>query len=229
MTARRYAVLDCEDAPRWAGHDQNWIDLLQRSGEVWQSCRVWAGELPGAPDAYDGYVLTGSHHSVNDAAQSWLAPLFEFVRDAAAAESRVFGACFGLQVIATALGGRVENNPDGRFVFGSERIRFAGRSHLGEALTLLESHAEQATALPPGARRLASSASAENEMFAIGDHVLAVQFHAEFTPAMMLGKILPRLREDGRLDRDEEARALASLDARLDSAHFIAEIRRFLG
>ena len=229
MTARRYAVLDCEDAPRWAGHDQNWIDLLQRSGEVWQSYRVWAGELPAGPDAYDGYLITGSHHSVNDADQGWLGPLFEFVRAAAAAEARVFGACFGLQVIATAFGGRVESNPDGRFVFGSERIRFAGLPDVGEALTLLESHGEQATGLPPGARRLASSASAENEMFAIGDHVLAVQFHAEFTPAMMLAKILPRLREDGRLDADQEARALASLEAGLDSAHFIAAIRRFLG
>lgn len=229
VSVRRYAVLDCEDAPRWAGHDQNWIDHLRRPGEVWRSYRVWAGELPAGPEAYDGYVLTGSHHSVNDAEQTWLGPLFEFARAAAAAEARVFGACFGLQVIATALGGRVERNPDGGFVFGSERVRFSGPSELGEAMTLLESHGEQATALPPGARRLASSPSAENEVFAIGDHVLAVQFHAEFTPAMMLEKILPRLREERRLDADAEARALASLEARLDSGHFMAAIRRFLG
>ena len=226
MTARRYAVLDCEDAPRWAGHDQNWIDLLRRPGEEWRSYRVWAGELPAAPSAHDGYVLTGSRHSVNDPAHSWLPPLFEFVAAAAAAEeSRVFGACFGLQVIATALGGRVAPNPSGRFAFGSERVRFEG----GEALTLLESHGEQAIALPAGARRLASSPTAENEMFAVGDHVLAVQFHAEFTPAMMLEKIYPRLREERRLDPDEEARALASLEQPLDSARFLAEIRRFLG
>lgn len=222
-------MLDCEDAPRWAGHDRNWIDLLRRSGEDWHSYRVWAGELPDGPAAYDGYVLTGSHHSVCDPAQTWLGPLFEFVRAAAGAEARVFGACFGLQVIATALGGRVELNPGGRFAFGSEQIRFAGPGELGEVLTLLESHGEQATALPPGARRLASSATAENEMFAIGEHVLAVQFHAEFTPQMMLDKILPRLRDERRLDPDEEARALASLEAPLDSAQFMAAIRRFLG
>lgn len=225
VSVRRYAVLDCEDAPRWAGHEQNWIDLLRRPGEVWQSHRVWAGDLPATPDAYDGYVLTGSHHSVNDRAQAWLSPLFDFVGAAAAAEARVFGACFGLQVIATALGGRVEENPSGRFAIGGERIRFAEG---GEALTLLESHGEQATALPPGARRLASSATAENEMFAVGDHVLAVQFHAEFTPKMMLDKIFPRLREERRLEPDEEARALASLELPLDSARFIAAIRRFL-
>ena len=67
------AVLDCEDAPRWAGHEQNWIDLLRRPDEVWQSHRVWAGDLPATADAYHGYVLTGSHHSVNDATQAWLA------------------------------------------------------------------------------------------------------------------------------------------------------------
>lgn len=225
MAIRRYAVLDCEDAPRWAGHEQNWIDLLSRRGEDWRSYRVWAGELPPSPAAHDGYVLTGSHHSVNDASQPWLPPLFDFVGRAAAARSRLFGACFGLQVIATALGGRVEPNPSGRFAFGSERIHFAD----GTALTLLESHAEQATALPPGARRLASSATADNEVFAIGDHILAVQFHAEFTPAMLLEKIFPRLQEDHRLAPDEEARALASLELPLDSPRFLATIRRFLG
>lgn len=226
MAIRRYAVLDCEDAPRWAGHDRNWIGLLRRDEEEWHSFRVWAGELPAEPRAYDGYVLTGSHHSVNDSALPWLPPLFEFVAAVAcSSDRRVFGACFGLQVIATALGGRVEENPDGRFAFGSERIQFDG----GAAATLLESHGEQATTLPPGARRLAGSASAENEAFAIGDRVLAVQFHAEFTPAMMLEKILPRLRDQGRLTAGEEARSLASLAAPLDSARFLAEIRRFLG
>ncbi len=219
-------MLDCEDAPRWAGHDQNWIDLLRREGDAWRPFRVWAGELPADPQAYDGYVITGSHHSVNDPAQAWLPPLFEFVAAAAhSPDARVFGACFGLQVIATALGGRVEANPGGRFAFGSERIGF----ERGDALTLLESHSEQATQLPPGARRLAGSPTAENEMFSIGDRVLAVQFHAEFTPDMLRQKILPRLRDEARLTADEEARALASLEAPLDSARFLAEIRRFLG
>ncbi len=217
-------MLDCEDAPRWAGHDRNWVDLLGQPGDQWRSYKVWAGELPAAPSDHDGYLLTGSHHSVNDPGESWLPPLFDFVAAAAGDRARLFGACFGLQVIATALGGRVAPNPSGRFVFGSERVRFAG----GDALTLLESHGEQAVALPPGARRLASSPTAENEMFAVGDNVLAVQFHAEFTPAMMLEKIFPRLREERRLDPAEEARALASLDLPLDSAGFLARIRTFL-
>jgi GMP synthase-like glutamine amidotransferase len=226
VSTRRFAVLDCEDAPRWLGHDQNWIDLLRREGDVWHSFPVWAGELPERPGAYDAYVLSGSHHSVNDATQAWLAPLFDFVAAAARSpDTRVFGACFGLQVITTALGGRVEDNPGGRFAFGSERIAF----ERGEALTLLESHAEQATQLPPGARRLARSPTAENEMFSVGDRVLAVQFHAEFTPDMLREKILPRLRDEARLTPDEEARALTSLDAPLDSARFIPVIRRFLG
>lgn len=226
MSTRRFAVLDCEDAPHWAGHDQNWVGLLRREGEEWHTVRVWAGELPAEPDAYDGYVLTGSHHSVNDPTLPWVPPLFDFVAAAArSSDTRVFGACFGLQVIAAALGGRVENNPDGRFAFGSERIRFDG----GDAATLLESHSEQATVLPPGARRLAGSATAENEAFAVGDRVLAVQFHAEFTPDMMLEKILPRLRAQGRLAADEEQKSLASLAAPLDSARFLAAIRRFLG
>jgi GMP synthase (glutamine-hydrolysing) len=230
----RYAVISCEDAPRWAGHEQNWIDLLARPGDEWAVYQAWAGELP-SPTDHLGYVLTGSHHSVNDDTQTWLEPLFDFVRGCAERDRRVFGACFGLQVMTRAFGGRVGPNPGGRFAFGSERIElepdyFASPIAAGEppAMTFLISHGEQAIELPPGARRLARSASAENEIIAIGDTLLATQFHAEFTPAMVLEKILPRLQETARLDPDEQARALASLEAPLDSAHFIAAIRRFL-
>jgi GMP synthase (glutamine-hydrolysing) len=233
----RYAVLDCEDAPRWNGHAGFWLEGLARTGETWDVFRPWAGELPSSPADYSGHVITGSHHSVSDASQGWLERLFEFVRACADAPvaGRVLGACFGLQVIARALGGRVDANPSGRFVFGTERVsfdpaffheRFAGELEVATA-TLLSSHGEQAVALPPGARRLARSATAENEMFSIGDRFLAVQFHAELTREAMIGTILPSLRENQRITEREAEVALASLDARLDSAPLLAVFRRF--
>jgi GMP synthase-like glutamine amidotransferase len=35
---------------------------------------------------------------------------------------KVFGGCFGSQVLALAMGGRVGKNPGGKFVVGSEEL-----------------------------------------------------------------------------------------------------------
>lgn len=237
MPPRRFAVLDCEDLPHWNGHARFWLTPLVRPGESWEVFRAWAGELPADPFAYDGVVITGSHHSVNDDSQGWLAPLFELVRRAVGEPGgpRVLGACFGLQVAARALGGRVEGNPVGRFIFGTERVAIdpafhddvAGAPGPAEA-TLFSSHGEQATLLPPGARALGRSATADHEIFAIEDRLLAVQFHAELTREALLELILPRLRENARLAPEHEATALAALDGTVDSAAFLEVFRRWL-
>jgi hypothetical protein len=43
---------------------------------------------------------------------------------------------------------------------------------------VMESHGDQVLALPPGAVRLAGSGTAANELWAVGDDVLAFQFHS---------------------------------------------------
>lgn len=235
---KRFAVIDCEDLPHWNGHARYWLGPLAREGETWNVYRPFAGELPDDPTAYDGIVITGSHHSVNDPEQgSWLEPLFELVRRAVGEPrgARVLGACFGLQVAARALGGRVEPNPVGHFVFGTERVSIDRAFHDDftgapgpEVATMLSSHGEQATLLPPGARVLGRSATADHEIFALEDRLLAVQFHAELTRDALLDHILPRLRAGERLAPDLEARAVAALDGTVDSAAILATFRRWL-
>lgn len=234
--ARRFAVIDCEDREHWRGHERLWIDRLGREGDEWRSYRAWAGELPD-PAEVDGAIVTGSHHSVIDPELAWLPPLFDFLRDglAAAQGPRVVGVCFGAQALARAHGGRVGANPDGRFVFGAEQITlwpaFAARlgvADLGDALSLHESHGECILELPPGAELLAGSGSAAHEIFTVGERGLAVQGHPEMTRELMVGRILPALRESGRIDPDREAAALGSMDRPLDSDRILGLIRRFL-
>jgi GMP synthase (glutamine-hydrolysing) len=233
---RRFAVIDCEDREHWRGHERLWIDRLDRDGDEWCSYRAWAGELPD-PAGLDGAVVTGSHHSALDPEVAWLAPLFRFLRESTAAPAgpRVVGVCFGAQALAQALGGRVGANPHGRFVFGAEQIAlrpaFASRlgaGDLGDTLTILESHGECVLELPPGAELLAHSGTAAHEVFAVGDRALAIQGHPEMNRDIMVGRILPALRDSGRIDPDREAAALASMDRALDSDRVLGLIRRFL-
>jgi len=74
---RRFAVIDCEDAPKWRGHHQIWVAVYGRAGERWcgpdaspplrpaharrDNYRAWAGELPALAElpAYAGMVVTG--------------------------------------------------------------------------------------------------------------------------------------------------------------------------
>lgn len=244
----RFAVLDCEDEACWAGHEVRWLGPLARAGERWDVLRVHRGELPMRLEAYDGYVITGSHHSVNDATQGWLGPLFDFIARCGAAGyegPQVVGACFGAQVLGRALGGQVAANRDGQFIFGTEQIALSPRfceswfargaqpsvgpaPSLRTSLRLMTSHGEHVCALPPGADLLAQSARTPHEIFLIGQHLLAVQCHAELTRADLVGIILPRLRERARLSPPQEEEALASLTLAVDSDWMMAILRRFL-
>ena len=53
------------------------------------------------------------------------------------------------------------------------------------------------TALPPDATLLATSPTAPHEMWSIGDRILAVQGHPEFSTQLVLDRIYPTMVERG--------------------------------
>lgn len=131
-----------------------------------------AGELPPTLEGIDGLIITGSPASVHDP-DPWVGGVLAFVRAAHARRLRMFGACFGHQAIALALGGRVGRNPAG-WVLGKVAARFEARP-----LTIAAAHREQVTALPPDARPVGSGPGCPLAAFAIGDGVLTTQYHPE--------------------------------------------------
>jgi hypothetical protein len=72
------------------------------------------------------------------------------------------------------------------------------------------------------------SSTAAHEVFAVGDRALAIQGHPEMTRAIMIDRILPALRDSGRIDPDREAAALASMERPLDGDRVLGLIRGFL-
>jgi GMP synthase-like glutamine amidotransferase len=146
---------------------------------------VEQGEYPADIDEVDAYLITGSKSSVYDD-KPWIRTLMDFVRTLHQRRKKLVGICFGHQLVAQALGGRVEKSSKGWGV-GLHTHAFTRRPHWhdggAEAFDILVSHQDQVVENAEGAEVLAGSAFCENAVCQLGDHILTFQGHPEFVPA----------------------------------------------
>ena len=133
-----------------------------------------------ALDQFDAVVALGSQWSVYwGDVQPQVEREAELLREAVAAEIPVLGLCFGGQILAHALGGVVEPNPQPEIGF------YAIESDQPDLIPVgpyVQWHVDR-FAVPPGAMELARSASGP-QAYAIGSAV-GLQFHPEATPTMI--------------------------------------------
>ncbi len=139
-------------------------------------------EFPDSAAACDGYLITGSKHSVYDDLP-WIPALAEFVGDAIGTGVRVVGICFGHQLLAHFFGGSTQPAGVGWCVgvHETEVIEKPGwmQPDLGY-FGLLSSHKDQVAQLPEGAVVFARSAACPYAGFMMGERVLTLQGHPEF-------------------------------------------------
>lgn len=175
------------------------------------------GQFPPGDARFDGWIIGGSPASVHDS-DPWVAQLFVLIRRLVAEHQPVFGACFGHQAIAMALGGTVGPNPGG-WVFGLTETVMEGAP-----IRLYAAHVEQVTTLPPGARSLGGNADCAFGSYGIGDAVLCTQYHPEMTPgfaAALVQEYAPKL------PPEVAARAVESVRQTADSGRIADRIARF--
>jgi GMP synthase-like glutamine amidotransferase len=157
-------------------------DLLGE-GHHYTTFRVFDYELPGSPDAFEGYVITGSSAGVHDGLP-WVDNLASFLR-AAKGRTKLVGICFGHQVMAHAFGGTVAKAPQG-WGLGLHRYVLCGRRAWMDdtaSVEVIASHQDQVTGLPPGAAVIGASDFTPNAMIDYGDGAISFQCHPEFTTA----------------------------------------------
>lgn len=192
--------------------------LLAGRGFTFRRYHVEAMELPETVHDCDGWLITGSRHGVYED-HPFIRPLEAFVRQAMAAHVPMVGVCFGHQLIAQAMGGKVERYRDG-WVVGPTDYDFGGQK-----LTLNAWHRDQVVQAPQGATVCASNDFCENAALAYGDRAFTVQAHPEFGDDFVGG--LLRTRAPGVVPPDVMAAASAKLGRTNDAMAIADQIEVF--
>ena len=145
------------------------------------------------PGRYDAVIVYGGYMSAyDDSSHPWLVDELRFIERCAKAGTPLLGICLGSQLFARMLGARVFRTPVPEFGFAPLRPTPEGAAHHAfgplcagrDCFTGLERH-EDAWDLPAGAVRLAAGNHWDNQAFAYGERMLAIQFHLEFTQEHM--------------------------------------------
>lgn len=188
----RIAILQTDSVlpqfqPEHGNYPEMFVQLLSGAGlepSNIETIDVQSATLPD-PTAYQGYLITGSRHSVYDDAP-WIAPLAQFVGSAMAAKRRVVGICFGHQLLAHFFGGHVALADNGWAVGVHENTLLSEHAWMqpsASTLCMLSSHQDQVQSLPEGAQLIASTPHCPIAGFVVGNTALALQSHPEFSPA----------------------------------------------
>lgn len=192
--------------------------LLADRGLTFRRFKVMAMDFPAGVHDCDGWLITGSRFGAYED-HPFIAPLEDFIRKAYAAQVPVVGICFGHQIIAQAMGGKVEKYAGGWSV-GPTDYDFDG-----EKITLNAWHQDQVTVKPQAATRIATNAFCENAALLYDDRMFTVQAHPEFSPEFVQGLIEKRGR--GLVPDATLNAAMAQLDRKLDRSTMADRIAAF--
>lgn len=192
------------------------------------------GDALPSREGFAGVIVSGSGAMVTDR-HDWSERSAGWLRQAAHAGLPLLGICYGHQLIAHALGGRVGDNPAGREM-GTVQLDlhppaaqdplFAG---LPAHFAVQATHLQTVLALPEGATLLATSAQDAACAFRWGRCAWGLQFHPEFSTGHMRGYIRARrdaLAEEGRCGKRLAREVSAAPHARRVLRRFVQHARQ---
>ena len=175
----------------------------------------------------DAWIATGSKHAVYEG-HAWVERAAEFLRDLKEEKRPFVGICFGHQLLAHALGGEVAKARQGwgAGVLPLEILRqepwMQPPKH---AVRIQHMHQDQVQRLPEGSVLLGRSPHCEVGMFRVGQTMLGIEGHPEFTREFGAALIDSRRPRIGNASAEE---ALKSLEKPNDGKTVGSWIARFI-
>jgi len=158
------------------------------------------GEAAEDPRQADGWIITGSRSgSYED--EPWIPPLEIFLRDCLAASVPVAGICFGHQILAQAMGGKVVKSKKG-WGFGIHDYRRIARpdwlSEISDTFSIPAIHQDQVVEAPENTTIFAKSDFCPIAGLAYGDIAaplaISIQPHPEMSAEFVADIAEERLR-----------------------------------
>lgn len=188
---------------------------------------IYQGHYPESMDECEGWLISGSRFGVYED-HDWIRKGMQLVREADKKNIKTVGCCFGHQLIIQAMGGDVQK-VDAGWGIGVKTYDVIQQPDwmepLPEKLSLLYLHQDQALSLPPDSSVIAGGDFCPNAMVQIGDNLLGIQGHPEFS------KNYCGLRIKGRSDiipADTAKAAMDSMTTDLNADLVFITIARFL-
>lgn len=196
--------------------------LLAGNGFEFETFVVVADEFPRNVNTCDAWLITGSADGAYEP-HAYIPKLETLIRAIYAAEIPLVGICFGHQIMAQALGGKVTQVEAG---WNIGQICYQSSSGNVRCLAM---HQDQVVIAPANSEVIASSEFCANAGLAYagrnGFKALSYQFHPEFSPEYTRDSIAAK--SGSSLSEDQAEKAISTIGESNDSDQIARQLAEF--